>query len=407
MPSFHYLATGPARTMVRGHIEAADRTAALAALDRMGLEARTLARGRSGSLAALLASDLGGKRANGAALRAFTREMALLLGARIGLAAALDMLIEEGDKEFARLPLADLVRRVQTGESFADAMTAHPNLFGPDYVGIVRVGQASGTLPAAMADLAQMLERRAAYRGRLLSALTYPAILLLASIGTIAVLVQVVLPSFAPLFARSGVELPWTTQTVLAAAERAPTIAMTAAVIITIGVAAWMIAGQDSGQRLARDRLALRLPGIGPVLLLSALASALRSLGIMTGGGLLLRPALAIARDGTRNAAMAAMLDALAEALERGERLSDALRRETLIPAAVPRLVRVGEESGELGGALIHLADLLDAKLGQRLERMTALLTPLLTLLVGGIIAFVLIAVMGALLGANQLVVSS
>lgn len=407
MPSFHYLATGPARTMVRGRIDAADRTAALAALDRMGLETRTLARGPTGSMSALLASDLGGGRANGAALRAFTREMALLLGARIGLAAALDMLIDEGGREFARLPLSDLLRRVQSGESLADAMIAHPSLFGPDYVGIVRVGQASGTLPAAMADLARMLERRAAYRGRLMGALTYPAILLLASIGTIAVLVQVVLPSFAPLFARSGIELPWTTRAVLAAADKAPLIAACLAAIVAIGVAIWVVAGQDADQRLARDGLALRLPGIGPVLLLNGLTSALRSLGIMTNGGLLLRPALAIARDGTRNAAIAAMLDRLADALERGQRLSDALRHEKLVPAAVPRLVRVGEESGELGNALTHLADLLDAKLGQRLDRVTALLTPLLTLFVGGIIAFVLIAVMGALLGANQLVVAS
>jgi len=393
--------------MVRGRIEAVDRRAALAALDRMGLEARTLARGPAGSMAVLLSSDLGGRRANGNALRAFTREMALLLGARIGLASALEMLIEEGGSEFARLPLPDLLRRVQSGESLADAMDAHPNIFGPDYVGIVRVGQASGTLPSAVADLAQMLERRAAYRGRLVNAITYPAILMLASVGTIAVLVQVVLPSFAPLFKRSGVELPWTTRAVLAAADHAPTIGMIAAAVLIIGTAAWMVAGQDPAQRLARDRLALRLPGVGPVMLLDALASALRSLGIMTGGGLLLRPALAIARDGTRNAAMAAMLDDLAEALERGQRLSDALRREPLVPAAVPRLVRVGEESGELGKALIHLADLLDAKLSQRLERVTALLTPILTFVVGGIIAFVLIAVMGALLGANELVVAS
>lgn len=404
--SFHYVATGPDGATVRGRLDAADRAAALAALDRMGLAARTISGGAGGSIASLLSLELGGTGVPAAALTAFTREMALLLEARVGLARALDLMSAEAGGEFARLPLADLLRRVEGGESLADAMAAHPGVFRPDYLGIVRVGQASGTLASAMDDLAQMLERRAAQRSRLIGALTYPAVLLLASVGTIAVLVQVVLPSFAPLFSRAGIDLPWSTRVVLASADVAPSVGAALLLLLVLAVLGWIAAGRDPASRRTRDRWVLSVPVIGPVLLLDALAAAMRALGIMTRGGLLMRPALAIASDGTRNAAVAALLADMAEALERGERLSDTLRAAPIVPPALPRLVRVGEESGELGGTFLHLANLLDAKLRQRIDRGTAMITPALTLGVGGIIAFVLVAVMSALLGANELVVS-
>jgi general secretion pathway protein F len=406
VPSFHYVASGPGNAARRGRIDAADRAAALAELDRMGLDARTLSSGPAGSIGSLLSLELGSSGVAPGALRSFTRELALLLDARIGLARALSLLVEESSREFARLPLVDLLRRVEIGESLADAMAAHPRIFQPDYLGIVRVGQASGTLGTAMGDIAHMLERRAAQRSRLLGALTYPAVLLLASVGTIAVLVQVVLPSFAPLFERAGLELPWTTRVVLAFADAAPAMGVAAIVTIVVAVLAWIAAGRDPASRRARDRRVLFVPVIGPVLQLDALSSAMRALGIMTRGGLLLRSALAIASGGTRNAAIAGLLADMADALERGERLSDRLRAAPEVPAAVPRLVRVGEESGELSATFLHLADLLDAKLRQRIDRGTALITPALTLVVGGVIAFVLIAVMSALLGANELVVA-
>ncbi len=403
MPAYRYLAIAPGGGVVRGRLEAADRVAALAALDRLGLEARTLGEGAGATLSAFLSADLGGSRVPAAALTAFTREMALLLRARIGLAPALAMLVADGGREFARLPLADLLRRVEDGASLSDAMAAHPAVFAPDYLGIVRVGQASGALADAVTDLARILEQRAAARGRIAGALAYPAILLAASIGTVAVLVTLVLPSFAPLFQRAGIELPWTTRLVLAAADRAPAIGMTLALIAGLAFVAWVAGGRTVARRTARDRAMLRLPLIGPLLMLDGLTKALRALGIMVKGGLLLRPALAIAAGGARNAAMAALLIDLGASLERGERLSDGLRQEPGVPAVVPRLVRVGEEGGDLAASLLHLAELLDAKLQQRLQRATALIAPILTMLIGGLIALVLIAVMSALLGANEL----
>ena len=404
--SFHYVATQAGGATVRGRLDAPDRAAALAMLDRMGLQARTVSGGAGGIVSSLLSLELGGSGVSAAALAAFTRELALLLGARIGLARALELMAQEASREFARLPLADLLSRVERGESLAGAMAAHPAVFRPDYLGIVRVGQASGTLAAAMTDIAQMLEKRAAQRSRLIGALTYPAVLLFASVGTIGVLLNVVLPSFAPLFSRAGIELPWATRVMMTAADMAPAIGGAAALLVSVVTVAWIVAGQDPANRRRRDRWILSVPLLGPVLLLDALASAMRALAIMARGGLLMRPALGIASGGTRNAAVAALLAEMAEALERGERLSDVLRAEPIVPRAVPRLVRVGEESGELGVTFLHLADLLDTKLRQRIDRGTAVITPALTMIVGGIIAFVLVAVMSALLGVNELVVS-
>src|SRR5438067_1504450 len=210
MASFRWSAINPGGEVVSGVIDAADRSAVVERLQHQGhvvLRAEPAEAHRK--LADLLQIEFGARRGlDRTSLVDVTRELAVVLAAGQDLDRALRFVVENVASPRARAVLSDVRDKVRAGSSLAAALMAQPRSFPRLYTGLVRAGEAGGTLPATLARIADLLERERSLKASLRAALIYPAILIIAAVGSIVLLLDYVLPQFAPMFEQAGVELP-------------------------------------------------------------------------------------------------------------------------------------------------------------------------------------------------------
>ena len=218
MPAFRYSAINAAGELVRGTTDAADEAAVVAQLRRQGLvPARVEAASGRSSIRDLLSMEFGRRGGLGRQeVTNVTRELAIMLEAGQDMDRALRFLVETAPNARVGRVLDEIRQAVRDGSSLAAALTRHSQSFSRLYIGLVRAGEAGGTLAATLERLATLMERERSLAATVQSALIYPALLLLAAIGSITLLLTEVLPQFVPLFEQNGVELPRPTQILIA-----------------------------------------------------------------------------------------------------------------------------------------------------------------------------------------------
>jgi len=266
----------------------------------------------------------------------------------------------------------------------------------PMVTGLVRSGEQSGRLAAAVARAAAELERTAELRAQVRAALTYPVFLTAAGTVAVATIVGFVLPRFAALLGDLGQALPASTRLLLGAAALAHRQALLLLVLAVAVAAAIAVAAQTAAARLAWHRWLLDMPVVGPMRHGLSGARFCRSLAGLLETGVPLLAALDAARDAAGDLAVAERVTAARGAVNEGERLAVALRREAaLLPSAL-RLVAFGEHAGRLP-AFLERAAQLDERAAQRsLRALVALIEPVLIVGFGAVVAFVAAALLQA-----------
>ena len=216
MPSFRWSAINSGGEVVHGLSDAADRASVVERLQRQGqIVLRAEPAGRR-ALADLLHIELVTRRGlDRAALAEVTNELATMLAAGQDLDRALRFVFENAPNAKVRAILGEVRDKVRGGSSLAAALAAEPRSFSRLYVGLVRAGEAGGTLPATLDRLAQLLERERSLKSSLRAALIYPAVLVIAAVGSIVLLLDYVLPQFAPIFEQAGAQLPASTRALI------------------------------------------------------------------------------------------------------------------------------------------------------------------------------------------------
>ena len=286
MPSYRWSAINGGGDVVRGVMEAADRSAVVERLQRQGqIVLRADPADRRRGLSDFLQIDLGGARGlDKAALAEVTRELAIMLAAGQDLDRALRFVVDNTRSARARAILANVRDKVRGGSSLAAALAGEPRSFSKLYIGLVRAGEAGGTLPTTLDRLATLLERERSLSANLRSSLTYPALLVVAAIGSIVLLLDYVLPQFTPIFEQAGAQLPTSTRLLMTFG----TVVGAATPWLLVGVlAAGLVARQllqRPANRLKLDRLLLRLPLAGSLLRETLAARLTRTLGSLLAG---------------------------------------------------------------------------------------------------------------------------
>src|SRR5438874_4248891 len=217
MPSFRWSAVNPGGDVARGVMEAPDRAAVVERLQRQGqiVLRADLAAGRGG-WADLLQIELGRSRGlDKTSLSEVTRELSIMLGAGQDLDRALRFVVENTRNARARGILGNIRDKVRSGNSLAAALAAEPRSFSKLYVGLIRAGEAGGTLATTLDRLATLLERERSLSASLRAALVYPALLMIAAVGSIFLLLNFVLPQFTPVFEEAGAQLPAATRALI------------------------------------------------------------------------------------------------------------------------------------------------------------------------------------------------
>ena len=298
-----------------------------------------------------------------------------MIEARLPLVDALDTAIASTRDPVLSGVLAQIRTGVQHGRSLSDSLARQPDVFPPLYVDLVRIGETAGVLGRVLDRLAGHLDKSAAVRRRLQTALAYPALILVIAALVVALFLTTIVPTFADLFAGFGAELPGPTRLVIALSD--------------IGLVA---AARNPAGRRIRDRCLLRLPAIGRLTTAGLMARFCRTLGTLLAGGVPLVDALALLSRTTGNVVLDREVERLAGRLRRGGSLSGALPACGLFPPLVVQMAAAGERTATLDRLMLHAGAHYERELDAFVDAATSLVEPLLIVVVGLLIGGLLLA---------------
>ncbi len=404
MPDFVFRVIDRAGAPARLAIDAASEAEAIETIKRRGLILLGTAPRRGASLLALLNRDIGGAPRLGAdALADFTRELAAMLGAGLDLERALRFAAGTAATPRVRAIILAICDKVRDGAALWRALGHEPRSFPPFYVGLVRAGEESGALAATLEDLAELLERNRSLRAAMIAGLTYPALLALAATGAIVFLLTNVLPEFVPIFAENGVPLPATTRLLLTIGQACAASWPYALALFALAIPGIRLLLARPAPRLRFDRLVLRLPLLGALLREALAARFTRTLGTLLGNGVALVPAMAIVQNVIGNRAAARAIATAADAARHGKGLAAGLAAARLMPERTVQLLRLGEETGQLGRMALRAAAIHEERARLGVQKLVSLLVPAITILMGGAIGFIVASLLLAMLGLDAL----
>ena len=347
--------------------------------------------------------QLPGRRPGTKELAGFDEDLGLLLKAGVPLNRALVIIIELLEKPRFREVVQNLQDQVREGSTFWGALQSHPAVFPPVFIGMVRAGESSGILDATLERLALYLSGIQELKDFLLGAMIYPIILTLTTGVSIALLLALVLPKFAAIFADMGIALPLATKIMLECGNFLHAwwwLLLLLAGGLLLGIR--RLYRHPQGRRLI-DRLMLRLPGLGPLLIKIDLARFFRTLGAMLAGGLPILEALQIVVGVISNSRLREKVEHLREELRRGAVISRVLAADPLFPSLAVHMIGVGEETGNLDDMLEKLAEMYDRELKVTIKALTSLFEPLVILFMGLVIGAIVISMLMAIFSVNEL----
>ena len=405
MGEWRYTAIDRAGQSIAGRFEAEDEAEVLRHLRRQGaIPVQLVAPGRGSALGGLLALELGrGDALTRQDVTTLLRELATMLGAGQDLDRALRFLVDTAANARIRRVASTLRDAVRDGSPLAAALAAQPRSFSRLTVGLVRAGEAGGTLAPTLERLATLMERERSLAATVQSAMIYPAMLLVAATGAIALLLTQVLPQFVPLFEQNGAQLPASTRFLIAAGDAVAADGPAALLGVAVLLLAGRVALRRPGPRLAFDRLRLRLPVYGGLAREVMAARLCRTLGTLLENGVALIPALAIVRDVLANEAGARGLDQAAVSARGGAGLAVPLEQTGLFPVRMIHLLRLGEETAQLGTMALRAAEIHEERTRIVTQRLVSLLTPAITIVMGAVIAGIVSSLLLAMLSLNDL----
>ena len=401
MPNFRYRALTRSGKLVSGSLSAPNAAEVARRIEFLGLmPVETPAEDGAGAVSHLDLSFLSRPRPEDVTV--FTRDLALLLRAGARLDDGLELLATDVDLGRLRGVVGKIRASVLAGESFADAICAHSSLFPAVYVALVRVGEASGTLDRTLETLADERMRAEELWRKLREALQYPIFVLLAAGCVLVFFLLFVLPQFSAVLREMGAKLDPVVEAFLDLSDfmHAHMVEIAAATAL-LPPATWLLL-RRAGMRAALMSQAARLPVVRTILNFHQTAVFCRNLGVLLANGVTLTTTLRILVDVM--AANESSWTATSDRVRQGGKLSEALTASAVLPPMAVRMLRLGEETGQLPTLAGRVADFYEAKLQRGLARIVAIAGPLAIILISVVVGGLIVSVMTALLSVSQVV---
>ncbi len=330
-----------------------------------------------------------------------TRQLATLVNAGVPLVEALTALVEQTEHRALKSVFARVRERVNEGSTLADALVG-TGRFDNLFVSMVRAGEASGALDAVLVRIADYSEDSVRLNNRVLSILTYPLFMLAFAGIVVGVMATLVLPQITQLLIDQNIPLPWYTKAVIGFSDLLRGYWWLLILLIIAAVFGYRAVGRTKRGRETLDRFWLRVPVIGRVIRLLAIARFTRTLGSLLASSVNIVQALNIARHVSNNSVFEAASDMARDAILEGAALAKPLRASGQFPPLVTTMVEVGERSGTLESMLIKIADTYEEQVETSVSRLTALLEPMLILVMVGIVGIIIMAVLMPMLQLTE-----
>lgn len=381
MPIFAYTARETATGReIRNTIEAGTEQAAIAALLNRNLlvveiREKTIKRGQT----------KGGKVGLND-LVVFTRQLATMIDAGIAIVQALQALADQTPNKIMRDVIRDVCTRVESGESFSDALSRHPKAFNRLYVSMVSAGEKGGLLAEIMARLATYLENTERLRKKVKTALMYPTVVtVVAIVITIFLLVRVI-PTFKEVYSGFGAKLPAPTEFMITLSEIVQHYLLYIVIGAGLGVWGWLYFIKTKKGREFWDKHRIKLPIFGAIAHKICLARFTRTLASLIRSGVPILEVLQIVSQTVGNVIMEKAIKAAAADIERGEGISNALGKNPIFPSMIIRMISAGEQTGNIDNMLERVSNFLDEEIEATLSGLMSLIEPLLIVFLGVVI---------------------
>jgi len=402
LPNFRYKALTQAGEIVTGSITAPTATEVARRIEYLGLvPVDTVTEERAEKAQSFFTF---GQRAKSEDVTVFTLDLALLLKAGARLDDGLELLSGDTDVGGLRPIVAKVRASILSGESFGEALARHPSLFPPMYVALVRVGEASGSLAEILEVLAAERARAEALRRKLGDALRYPAFVLLAAMAVLLFFLLFVLPQFAAVLRDFNAKLDPIVLMFIGISEFLRAHGDVLGIAIALAIAGTWLLLRRPNTRVALISFLSRLPLINPLLTYHRTTLFCRNLGVLLTSAVPLTTTLRILVDMMATTSDRAIWTQMVERVRHGGKLSDALTDTATLPPMAVRMLRLGEETGQLPMLAGRVAEFYEAKLQRSLDRVVGIVGPAAIVTISIIVGGLIVSVMTSLLSVSQIV---
>jgi len=327
-------------------------------------------------------------------LATFTRQFSTLLRSGIQLADALN--------ELERV-LRNVKEEITSGNNLAEAMAKHPRFFSDLYVNMVKAGEASGRLDLVLVRIADYLQKQASLKGKVLAAITYPAIMVVVGMAVVIFLMSYVVPKITAILEERGGELPFITEVMKGISDFTAAYWIYMMVVAIIGglVLKGMI-GTDAG-RLKFDTILLRLPLFGNLFSKQAISRFALTFSTLLKSGLPALDSLKIVALVVNNAKLTQVINDIHARIIEGADIATPIKKSKVFPPMVGYMISVGEQSGQLEEILDRIAESYEEELDLSIQRLTSLIEPIIIILLAVVVGFIIAAVLLPLLDFSSM----
>lgn len=393
MPIFEYKGLNQSGSNVRGTIDAENNRAARQRLKRDGIFVVDL-KDKTKTAAKSKRATTSAKTVNVTDLAMMTRQLATLLKANIPLVEALAAVADQVENVTLKVAIGDIKNMVNEGGSLYKGLQKYPRIFTNIYVSMVEAGEMSGTLDVILIRLAEFTEAESELNSKVRSAMVYPAVMFVFTMGMLAVIFIFVIPQMTEVFTGSGMELPWYTQAVIGFSG----ILVNYWLLIILGIAGSIAlfrnwknspSGSDTW-----DQLLLKIPVVGKLARMIAVSRFTRTLATLLQGGVPMLQAMDIVRNVVGNAVLARAIEQARDNISEGESIAGPLKRSEQFPPIVIHMINIGEKTGDLENMLTQVAESYDFQVKNAVEGLTSVMEPVMIIVMGGVIGVIVFSIM-------------
>lgn len=407
MPLYSYKAAGGSGKVLSSVIEAEDETAAAALLQESGLLPIRIwpASQKISKASGFFSTDIKSffQKVSLKDVMFFTQDLTALIEAGLPLDRSLKILFEATENPKFKEIVKEILKAIEGGIDLSEAMGKHPKVFSNFYVNMVRAGEVGGVLNKVLERLGVFLETSQELKDFVKSAMIYPLFLLGVGGLSIIVLMTYVIPNFSVIFADMGDAIPWSTKMLLnmSAAFRSYWWVM----ILIVGIVAFSISRSLKSKkgRVRFDALKLKLPLIGDLIKKIEVGRITRTLGTLIESGVPILDAIALVKDIVDNKTIAGSMTQIYEKVKEGERLSQPLADMDIFPSLAIHMIKVGEETGNLSGMLLKVANNYDKVVKNLVKKVVSLMEPVMILLMGVVIGSIVVSMLMAIFSMNDM----
>lgn len=323
-----------------------------------------------------------------------SRQFATLANAHIPLDESLKALTAQVENVVLRNTLNAVREQVSEGKSLADSLVQFPAVFNRLYVNMVRAGESSGTLGLVLDRLSTYMEKEVEAKGQVVSAMMYPAVMLIAQVGLIAYLMISLVPKLQKIFTSLKAPLPWYTQIVVAISEFLQN--QWYVVPIVFGLAALLFRRWVSTEKGRKkfDTMLLKMPVFGPLIMRMQVSRFTQTLSTLLASGVPIIKALEITKNIITNVVIAEVLEQSKISVQEGRSLGATIEKSNQFPPLVTHMILTGERTGQLEEMLSHVAVAYEAEVTRKIEGLISLIEPAMIIVMAGSAGGIIGAVM-------------